>query len=175
MINLNLFALMATNVDDAVVADAAFKRIGDNWDKDTWITEDYFNHSKTWEAQRLAQWKVVQARGPKIAQEAAANLQSPQGPEYQKQVEQAFGAFMRQCEKESGKDEEKVELMLKMGPDGAVRDLYLPTPTTTPVTKCLIDHLFETQGKNERPFPPPPHPDYWLTLDLDPAAPIAAK
>jgi hypothetical protein len=175
MINLNLFALMATNVDDAVVAAAAFKRIGDNWDKDTWITEEYFNHSKTWEAQRLAQWKVLQARAPEFVRQAAANLQSPQGPEYQKQVEQAFEPFIRQCEKDSGKDEEKVELMLKMGPEGGVRDLYLPTETTTPMTKCLLDHLFETQGKNEKPFPPPPHPDYWLTLDLDPAAPIAAK
>jgi hypothetical protein len=175
MINLNLFALMATNVDDAVVADAAFKRLGDNWDKDTWITEDYFNGSKTWEAQRLAHWKVTQARAPEFVRQAAANLQNPQGPEYQKQVEQAFEPFMRQCEKDSGKDEEKVELMLKMGPDGAVHDLYLPTPTTTPMTRCLLDHIFETQRKKETPFPPPPHPDYWLTLELDPAAPIAAK
>lgn len=175
MVDLNSLALMATNHDDSELADATFKRIGQQWDKDTWITEDYFNQSKAGAAQRVAQWKVTQARAPEFVREAAANLQSPQGPEYQKQVEQAFEPFIRQCEKDSGKDEEKVELMLKMGADGAVRELYLGTLTTTPMTGCLLGHIFETQRKNETLFPPPPHPGYWLTLHLDPAAPIAAK
>ena len=175
MVNLNSLALMAVSYGDSEVGDAAFKRIGQQWDKDTWITEDYFNQSKVGAAARLASWRAAQARAHVWVEEAAANLQSPKGPQYKLAVEQAFAPFMLQCEKDAGKGEEKVEFMLKMGPDGGVDDLFTPHPYQTPLANCLVTNLWHSHVKHETPFPPPPHPDYWLTLDLDPAAPIAAK
>src|SRR4029077_2430823 len=40
--NLNIFALMGVNFNDFVVADAAFKRIGESWDENAWRTREYF-------------------------------------------------------------------------------------------------------------------------------------
>ena len=44
--NLNRLALMATKSKDSVVADGAFKRIGDSWDKQAWTSEVYFNQKQ---------------------------------------------------------------------------------------------------------------------------------
>ena len=49
--DLNVLALMATKNGDSVVADAAFQRIGDNYDIDKWVTEDFFKQMKTWATQ----------------------------------------------------------------------------------------------------------------------------
>jgi hypothetical protein len=56
--NLNLLALMATKNRDSVVADAAFKRIGDNWDPDAWSNQAFFNQNKA----IAAQFAQMQAR-----------------------------------------------------------------------------------------------------------------
>jgi len=79
---------MATKSKDSVVADSAFKRIGDSWDKQAWTTEVYFNQNKTW----ATQIAPAEARSRGILQEAAANLQSEGGAQYQKNMEQAIAA-----------------------------------------------------------------------------------
>jgi hypothetical protein len=45
LLDWNLLALMAFKSNDSVAADAAFKHVGDNWDKDTWKTEEWFNQN----------------------------------------------------------------------------------------------------------------------------------
>ena len=50
LLDLNSFALMAYKFNDSVIADSAFKRIGDQWDKDTWRTEDWFRQNQAWAA-----------------------------------------------------------------------------------------------------------------------------
>ena len=42
----NGFALMAVKVRAYVAADAAFQRIGNQWDKDIWRTEAWFSANK---------------------------------------------------------------------------------------------------------------------------------
>jgi hypothetical protein len=48
MTNLNSLALMAVKQRDAIAADRAFQRIGNNWDEETWRKEAYFRESKEW-------------------------------------------------------------------------------------------------------------------------------
>jgi hypothetical protein len=48
---VNSFALMASNSSDWVAADAAFKRIGDNWSQDKWNTEAWFKQNRDTAAQ----------------------------------------------------------------------------------------------------------------------------
>ena len=112
--NLNRLALMATKSKDSVVADSAFKRIGDSWDKEAWTTEVYFNQNKTWAAQIAP--AEVRSRG--ILQESAANLQSEGGAQYQKNMEQAMLPLMRQCAQSSNDDQGKFELVVQVGKDG---------------------------------------------------------
>lgn len=118
--NLNRLALMATKSKDSVVADSAFKRIGDSWDKQAWTTEVYFNQNKTW----ATQIAPAEARSRGILQEAAANLQSEGGAQYQKNMEQAMLPLMRQCAQSSNDDQGKFELVVQVAKDGGERRRY---------------------------------------------------
>jgi hypothetical protein len=163
LLNLNWLALMATKSVDSVVADNAFKRIGDNWDKDTWRTEEYFTQNKTW----AAQMAPAEARSRGILQEAATNLQSPGGAQYQKNMEQALVPLMRQCAQDPNSDQAKFELVVKIGKDGGAEDAWPRQFTAT--AQCIMRQIYESHIKKETPFPAPPRPDYWVDLQLDPA------
>ena len=106
--NLNLLALMATKKRDSVVADAAFKRIGDNWDEEAWSNEAFFNQNKA----IAAQLGALEARSRALVEEAAANLQKAGGLQYQKDVEQSISKWMQQCVQDET-DRTKFELMLQ--------------------------------------------------------------
>ena len=155
---------MATKSKDSVVAGSAFKRIGDSWDREAWTTEVYFNQNKTW----AAQIAPAEARSRGILQEAAANLQSEGGAQYQKNMEQAMLPLMRQCAQSSNDDQGKFELVVQVGKDGGTEDAWPRHPTA--MAMCILRELHGSHIKKETPFPPPPHPAYWLDLQLDPAA-----
>lgn len=161
--NLNRLALMASKSGDAVVADSAFQRVGDNWDNEAWITEAYFNQNKTW----AAQVAPAAAKSNAILREAAANLQSPGGAQYQKSVEQALLPFMRQCASDNH-DRVQFELIVKVGKDGGAEDAWFREPTA--IAQCMMRVIYDSHVRKETPFPVPPRLDYWLDLHLDSAS-----
>jgi len=163
LLNLNRLALMATKSGDTVVADGAFQRIGNNWDKEAWITETFFNQSKT----MATAMGAAEARSRAILQEAAANLQSEGGPQYEKNIEQAMLPFLRQCVQTSNNDQAKFELVVKVGKEGGAEDAWFRQPTA--MAQCMMRQIYESHIKKETPFPAPPRPDYWLDLHLDPS------
>jgi len=160
---LNLVASMAVKFQDWAAADNAFQRIGDNCDKGTWMTETYFNQMKEVATQMGAQ----AARSNAILQEAATNLQSAGGAQYQKSVEQALLPFMRQCAS-SNNDRVQFELVVKVGKDGGAEDAWFRQPTA--MAQCMMRAIYDSRVKKETPFPVPPRLDYWLDLHLDPAS-----
>jgi len=166
--DLNLLALMATKNGDSVVADAAFKRIGDNHDIEEWVTEDFFNQMKTW----ASQFAPLEARSRKIKQEAEANALSPTGPQYQTKVEQAIAKILQECAK--GADERsRFDVMLQVGADGIAKDAWMPHPTG--VGNCILKNIYDSSVKKEALFAPPPHGDYWIKLAIDPGVSVATK
>ncbi len=166
--NLNLLALMATKNHDSVVADAAFKRIGDNWDPYAWSNQAFFNQNRA----IAAQFAQLEARSRTLIDEAAANLQKPGGMQYQKDVEQSISKWMQQCVKDDT-DRTKFDFMIQIAADGGPQDAWVPHPTS--IGNCLLKHMYDAHVKNETPFTAPPHPGYWLKLELDPATSVAAK
>jgi hypothetical protein len=161
--NLNRLAVMATKSEDWSVADSAFQRIGDNWDKEAWITETYFHQVKDLASQigpRDAQTRA-------LLKEAAANLQSEGGASYQKSIEQALLPFLRQCVKYSN-DQAKFEFAVKIGKEGSPEDAFFRVPSS--LAQCMGREMYGSHVKKETPFPMPPRPDYWIELYLDPAA-----
>jgi hypothetical protein len=165
--NLNKLAVMATKSGDWAVADGAFQRIGDDWDKEAWITETYFKQMKD----MATQVGAAEARTRAILKEAAENLQSAGGAAYQKSMEQALLPFVRDCAKEST-DQAKFEFAIKVGKDGSAQDAFFRQPT--PMAQCMAREMYGTHVKKETPFPVPPRADYWLELYLDPAVANAA-
>jgi hypothetical protein len=165
LVNLNSFALMATfNFEDAVTADAAFKRIGDNWDKDTWKTEEWFNARKD----LAAQFAPMEARSKAIKEEALANLQTPEGSSYKKNFDLKFARFEQSCVQKAGKDLDKFQFLIKVGKEGSADDGWFNHPTS--VAMCLMQDLGASYARKEIVFPAPPHDSYWIIMDLDPAS-----
>jgi hypothetical protein len=161
---LNPLALMATKSGDAATADEAFKKIGDNWDRATWMTEAYFNQNKKW----AAQMGPAEMRSRAILQQAEANLQSPEGVQYQKSVEQALIPRVRQCSQSESSDQAEFVIMVQVGKDGVPDDAWPRRVTST--AQCVLRQLYDSHVKKEAAFPPPPHPAYWLKIQMDPAA-----
>jgi hypothetical protein len=168
MTNLNLLALMATQNNDSMVADAAFKRIGDDWDPAAWSNQAFFNQNKA----IAAPFAQLEARSRALVDEAAANLQKPGGMHYQKDVEQSISKWMQQCVKDDA-DRTKFDFMIQIAANGGPQDAWVPHPTS--IGNCLLKHMYDAHVKNETPFTAPPHPGYWLKLELDPATSVAAK
>jgi hypothetical protein len=168
--SVNSFALMATNANDWVASDSAFKRIGDNWDKETWRTRDWFTQNRD----AAAQMAPVQVRVRAIHQEALANMQTPEGQAYLKNVEQQLAAFEEPCLKETDSDQGIVEMQLRIAKDGAV-ELAQTEQRTNAFTVCVMRGLYQSFLKKETPFTPPPRASYWLLLDLDPTRVVAGS
>jgi hypothetical protein len=164
LIEVNSFALMAYKFNDSVIADSAFKRMGDNWDRDTWRTEDWFKQNKAW----AAQFAPGEARARAIKQEARANLQTAGGFAYKKDFDLAFAALEQLCVQKAGNDPGKFEFLVQVGKDGIAQDAWMTHPSA--VANCLMKELGASIARKEKLFPFPPHDSYWIILDLDPAA-----
>lgn len=161
--NSNLFALMAVQFNDYVAADAVFKRIGDEWDEDVWRTQQYFEANRN-DATKLG---PMQAHSRAVVQEAVANLQTPEGARYQKQVLQKFVLLVQECAAAEDADRQKFEYLLLIGKDGTPENGWSPQPTN--MMGCLGKQLMTAQIKKEALFPAPPRDAYWVKIEVDPS------
>jgi hypothetical protein len=164
MFLLNSFALMAVNSQDWVAADAAFKRIGDNWSEEKWTTEAWFKQNRDTATQAAPM--QIQARATR--KEAQDNMKTPEGQAFRKDVEQKLAVFENSCLKESGSDQHKVELFLRIGKDGSAENAQTQErPDTFAV--CMMRGLYLSFTRKETPFAAAPQAAYWVVVELDPA------
>jgi hypothetical protein len=164
MLLVNSFALMAAKSQDWVAADAAFKRIGDKWSEERWGTEGFFKQNRD----AAAQVGPQQIRARANRKEAEANMQTPEGAAYRKDVEQKLAAFEDPCLKESNGDQHKFELFVQVAQDGSATNAETQQrPDTFGV--CMLRALYLSYTRKETPFTTPPRPAYWVVLELDPA------
>ena len=166
--DLNVLALMATKNNDSVVADAAFKRIGDNYDIEKWITDDFFKQMKEW----AANVAPAEARSHKIEVEAEENALTPEGSAYKKQAEQAVANIVQECAKGT-EEKSQFAFMLQIGTDGIPKDGWVVDITA--VSRCFAKSLYDSSQKKQALFAKPPHADYWIKLMFDPRVSVAAK
>jgi hypothetical protein len=161
---VNRFALMATQFQDWVAADAAFKRVGDGWSEDIWGTEAYFKQIRD----TAAQVAPMQLRARADKKEAEDNMLTPAGVAYRKQIEPKLTSYEQSCLKESSGKVHKADLFLKIGKDGSVENAETLTPPDV-FTTCVMRTLYQTFTRKETPFAAPPQPSYWLVVEVDPA------
>ena len=161
---VNSFALMAANSSDWVAADAAFKRIGDQWSEDKWSTEAWFKQNRD----TAAQAAPMQLRARGTRKEAQDNMQTPEGQAYRKELETKLAAFEQSCLKESTDDQHKAELFVRVGKDGSAENAQTQErPDAFAV--CVMRELYLSYTRKETPFTAPPRPSYWVVMELDPA------
>ena len=160
--NLNLLAQMAVKLKDAVVADKAFQRIGEQWSESSWRTQSYFESSRNWASQVAPSMTAKQS----IEAEVAANLATAEGTRYQAAFEKSFATLMHQCAPRREGDDVPFEMLVQVGPGGTVKGMM--SDTSTAVSVCLFQKLMNSEMTHAAPFPPPPQAPYWVRLNLSP-------
>jgi hypothetical protein len=168
LINLNRLALLAVKFKDATVADTAFKRLGDNWEEDTWKTEHFFKNNVSWASTVAA----TEANERDRKQMAEANLRTPEGVKYLAAVEEMLAPYMQQCAQANPGDLQKFEFVTSVLENG--RPTLLWIAQETPVANCLLQKFVQITPNHEK-LPPPPRSPYWIKLELDPAKFVVAS
>jgi len=167
MLNLNRIAYLASYFGerDPIYADKILKRIGDQWDVETWGRQEDFEKIKQWVsaiAPMAAQVRVIEAT-------AAANEQTPEGARYKVVFEKTYRELLQQCVRSDGDSmtqwEGKFKTLTNLGAKGTVEAIQIQS--VGPVVTCLGQKLYSFKQENATPFPPPPQAPYWIELHLD--------
>jgi hypothetical protein len=166
LVDMNYLAYMAVQLEDAVVADKLFRRIGDRRSKEAWQIQAYFDRMKVWAREAAP----LQARQRSQEDEAARNLQAAGGLLYKKAFDQSLATLTHDCLQRVENDGQRFELLIRVGETGNVEGSWLSVMTS--VSSCVFGRL--------RPlpdvvvFPRPPHPSYLVRVDVDPSVVASA-
>jgi hypothetical protein len=163
LLNINNLGMMAVKAGDWVVAAQAFEKIGDQWAKDVWLTEDWFKSNRS----IATQTSSAQAHSRAIQQEAEANGQSPEGIAYRKDFDYRMSAIEQPCLEKAKDDPSDFDFLVNVGKDGGVDDAWGTRPTA--VMQCLMKAMYDGHIKNEKPFPAPPKAPFWVSVHVDPS------
>lgn len=145
--NLNLLAYMAIKERDGIVALNMFSRLGDDWDREVWRTEQYFDSSRNWARE-------------------TAGYQQTTAPGMIQQLRLKFADVFEECARAGAGDSTKFALMLTLKEQGVVDVRY-----SVPQTKfglCLTKLTGRTLSA-------PTSVPFTFKMDIDPAEFMAAS
>lgn len=172
LITANYAALMAVKQNEIETADSMFKRIGDNWDEDVWITEDWFKQNRDFAGQMapmLAETRIFR-------EDAAANLKSAGGQAYHDEVRATLARFEQSCATTENIASDKFQIFVEIGKDGIATKLRPEISGPNSMTMCMMTGIYPLYVKKEALFPVPSKAPYAVVVDIDPAAlKIASK
>lgn len=177
MLNLNRVGYLAIyyGQPDAIIADKALSRIGQQWDQETWEEKAKFDSMKEWAAKSAP----LQLKHLQIEAAAEANSKTPEGTRYQASVEKTYRGFLQECVRTDSAGVEswqgKFEVLLTIGAQGTVEDNKIYA--MGPVAVCTYHKLLNLKEQHAKIFPAPPQAPYLVRLDLDWAdfAPVASR
>jgi len=171
LVNLNRMAYLGAHFGklDAIVADKALARIGEQWDEQTWEKEEDFESVKEW----ATKWAPIMAKEHEIEAAAEANMRTVEGSRYKATFEGKLRELAKQCVLTQGASVGQLEALINVGAKGTVEDVTVGGPGGV----CVYEKLRALQQENVPPFPPPSHAPYWVKIDMDWAefTPVAAK
>src|SRR5258708_27184552 len=164
MVNLNGIAYLAFYFGerDPVYADKILTRIADQWDAETWGSQEAFEKMKQW----VSVVAPAAAKVSVIEETAAANVQTPEGVRYKAAFEKTYRELVQQCVRSDGGSvtqwQGKFKTLTNLGPKGTVEDIRIQS--MGPVVTCLGQKLYSFNQENATPFLPPPQAPYWIKL-----------
>lgn len=169
MVMVNSYALMATKSQDWVDADSAFKRIGNEWNEDKWVSEGFFQGQRT----IAAQFAPFQLKARAFRAEAEANMKTAEGKAYRMAFDPKLAAFEQPCTNEINSDPSKFEFFVEVGEHGEANDAHTERQPNA-FAMCMMKGIYAAHLKKETPFPAPPKVPYRLIVEIDPAVLTAA-
>ena len=164
LISTNYAAFMALKANQLEAADSMFKRIGDNWDEDIWITEDWFKQNRDYAdsmAPMLAMFRIFRKN-------AEDNLKSAGGQAYQAEVEAKLTQFERPCVTAENIASSKFQIFIEIGKDGSTTNLHVKTEDVNAMAHCIMNSLYAAQVKKDILFPAPSKAPYAVVVEVDP-------
>ena len=166
LVNLNRVAFLAarSRPDDEILADKAFRQIGDPRDEKTWTVEKDFELAKDFATFMGLRLNIEKASND--------NMKTPEGLRYKAAFEKPYFELVRQCANPGDGEFGKFKALTNVGADGTIEDLRVEG--NNPAASCLYQKLRSLQHEKAIPFPPPPRAPYWVVLELD-WAKFAAK
>lgn len=165
LVNTNYAAFMALKANDFEVADAMFKRIGDNWDEDVWTTHEWFQQNRDF-ADEMA---PILARVRIFRERAAENLKSAGGQTYHDEVEATLTRFEQSCVTAQSIASPRFQIFVEIDKDGIAKDLHVEG-IPNPMAMCMMKKAYVSDPKKVALFPAPPKAPYAVVVDIDPAA-----
>lgn len=173
MLELNAIAYLASHYRnaDAVTADKAISRIGEQWDEETWRTKTDFDHAKKWAASNAP----TVAKRIEIETAALTNVQTPEGSRYHDSVQKTYSELAGQCVNIQGGSGENFRTLISVGANGNIEDVRIYS--TDAVAVCVYQKLYTAQQEKVSLFPTPPRAPYWVMVDRSTAekSPIIFK
>jgi hypothetical protein len=162
---------MARKNRDSVMADAALKRsnrFGDNWDPVAWGSQDFFHQNKA----MAAQFAPLEARSRALFDEAATNLEKPEGVKYQKDIEQSLSKWMQQVRTRRHRSHP-----IRVHAPGRSRWRSRGSMDAPPHSDWQLSvqaHLRRAREERSSVYDATAS-RHWLKIKLDPATSVAAK
>jgi hypothetical protein len=144
---------------DAVFAEKAFARIGEQWDEEIWRRREDFELAQQW----AVQWAPAMAKQEALEAEAELNLGTPEGSRYGGLFAGKLKELMQQCALTQGPTTGTLEALINVGTNGTIES----TTVYGPGGFCVYQKLLSLQGSRARVLPPPPRDPYWVKLELD--------
>ena len=173
MLELNTIAYLASHYRnaDAVTADKAITRIGEQWDEETWHTKNNFDHTKRWAATNAP----IVAKRIEMETAALANVRTPEGARYANSLEKPYNELLGQCVRIQGGPGANFRTLISVGQKGNVEDVRIYSNDAVAV--CVYQKLYTAQQENISVFPAPPQAPYWVMLGILPgeASPVVSK
>lgn len=166
MLNLNLLASTATHSaePDPIIAEKAFQRIGDEWDREAWKQEEYFRSAKEW----AGSYSKVVAKRRALESDAESNAQSPKGAKYRAAFEEKFRALVKQCSQGGGAFPDKFETLIRVDSKGVPEEVRIYS--NGPLPMCLYQTLVGVPREKRPSFAAPPEAPYSIKIEVDATA-----
>jgi hypothetical protein len=177
MLNLNRMAYLTIYAGntDIPFGDKVFKRIGTQWDKDTWADQKTFEQTRNWVSQLAPGLAKAKAK----EDEARANVKTPEGAQYMTSFEKTYKDLFRECVRSDGATvmlwEGKFDSLIQVGGNGSYEGGGMQL--NGPLADCM-NRSFASSWRDKSPlFPVPPKPGYVVVmqLDLSEFTPVAAQ
>jgi hypothetical protein len=164
-LRLNQLARLAITFGDAQVAQRMFANMGENWDKDIWVTREYFESARKW-SETSSEWTQMFAA-------VSANMQTPEGRRYNQQSASDFDTRLSSpvngCLIASDAIS-RISVFLRLDKNGTVQKVRtIPLATRGPqVPAASIDAINACLDSKLKivAFTPPPAPSYWVRRNI---------
>jgi hypothetical protein len=161
LMRINQIAYMATKLKDIdiLVADDAFRRMGDRWSDVTWTKQSYFEQWRDWVAQMAPGLRYI----ANVKLEAKKNMETAEGQRYKDEVAKRFAGYAKECAAKVPAPLPTLHVMFVVKADGTPAGMQVEPDT--PFGNCMRTISYDHRTEK---FSAAPKDAYWVTWEIDP-------